>query len=85
MKAPPPVVCDDQFREGTLGERISGTVPAKLLLVVARHRHLKWSALDPLEHVLMVICGISIAASHARCFSTFSTRSSITPFSGSNW
>jgi TRAP-type C4-dicarboxylate transport system permease small subunit len=30
-------------------------------LVIARHRHLKWRALDPLEHVLMVFCGISIA------------------------
>jgi TRAP-type C4-dicarboxylate transport system permease small subunit len=30
-------------------------------LVIARHRHLKWKALDPLEHVLMVFCGISIA------------------------
>jgi TRAP-type C4-dicarboxylate transport system permease small subunit len=30
-------------------------------LVMARHRHLKWKALDPLEHVLMVFCGLSIA------------------------
>jgi TRAP-type C4-dicarboxylate transport system permease small subunit len=34
---------------------------AKLPLVIARHRHLKWRTLDPLEHVLMVLCGISIA------------------------
>ena len=34
---------------------------AKPPLVIARHRHLKWQALDPLEHILMVICGISIA------------------------
>ena len=27
------------------------TVPANLPLVVARHRHLKWKALDPLERV----------------------------------
>jgi TRAP-type C4-dicarboxylate transport system permease small subunit len=32
----------------------------KPALVIARHRHLKWRALDPLEHVLMVFCGISI-------------------------
>ena len=32
----------------------------KLSLVIDRHRHLKWKALDPLEHVLMVLCGISI-------------------------
>jgi TRAP-type C4-dicarboxylate transport system permease small subunit len=30
-------------------------------LVLGRHRHLKWRALDPLEHVLMVFCGVSIA------------------------
>jgi TRAP-type C4-dicarboxylate transport system permease small subunit len=34
---------------------------AKPPLVIARHRHLKWKALDPLEHVLMVLCGLSIA------------------------
>ena len=34
---------------------------AKQPLVIARHRHLKWQALDPLEQVLMVLCGISIA------------------------
>ena len=33
----------------------------KLSLVIDRHRHLKWKALDPLEHVLMVLCGVSIA------------------------
>ena len=33
----------------------------KLSLVIDRHRHLKWKALDPLEHLLMVFCGISIA------------------------
>ncbi|HMF21444.1 MAG TPA: TRAP transporter small permease subunit [Pseudolabrys sp.] len=33
---------------------------ARPSLVIARHRHLKWRALDPLEHVLMVLCGISI-------------------------
>jgi TRAP-type C4-dicarboxylate transport system permease small subunit len=30
-------------------------------LVIARHRHLKWKVLDPIEHILMVLCGISIA------------------------
>src|SRR5262245_59505506 len=34
---------------------------AKPPLVVARHRHLKWQVLDPLEHALMVLCGISLA------------------------
>ena len=29
--------------------------------VIPRHRHLKWTALDPLENVLMILCGVSIA------------------------
>jgi TRAP-type C4-dicarboxylate transport system permease small subunit len=29
-------------------------------LVLHQQRHLKWRALDPLEHVLMVLCGIAI-------------------------
>ena len=29
--------------------------------VIDRHRHLKWTALDPLENILMVLCGVSIA------------------------
>jgi len=29
-------------------------------LVLARHRHLKWKALDPLEAALMILCGASI-------------------------
>jgi TRAP-type C4-dicarboxylate transport system permease small subunit len=29
-------------------------------LVLERHRHLKWRALDPLEAALMVLCGVSI-------------------------
>ena len=36
------------------------SAPVKPPLVIARHRHLKWKALDPLEHILMVLCGISI-------------------------
>ena len=30
------------------------------VLVLDRHRHLKWKALDPLEAGLMVLCGLSI-------------------------
>jgi len=30
-------------------------------LILQRHRRLKWKALDPLEAVLMVLCGICIA------------------------
>jgi TRAP-type transport system small permease protein len=29
-------------------------------LVIERHRHLKWRALDPLEGLLMTLCGVSI-------------------------
>ena len=29
-------------------------------LVIQRHRHLKWPALDPLEAILMVLCGVCI-------------------------
>ncbi|MBI2772813.1 MAG: TRAP transporter small permease [Burkholderiales bacterium] len=29
-------------------------------LVLPRHRHLKWKALDPLEALLMVLCGVCI-------------------------
>jgi len=28
--------------------------------VIHRHRHLKWTALDPLENFLMILCGVSI-------------------------
>ena len=29
-------------------------------LIIQRHRHLKWQALDPLEALLMILCGVSI-------------------------
>ena len=29
-------------------------------LVLQEQRHLKWRALDPLEHVLMILCGVAI-------------------------
>ena len=29
--------------------------------MINRHRHLKWKALDPLEQLLMVFCGVSIS------------------------
>jgi len=43
-------------------------------LVIARHRHLKWKALDPLEAVLMTLCGISIAGFTLSVFSDVVTR-----------
>jgi TRAP-type C4-dicarboxylate transport system permease small subunit len=30
-------------------------------LILQRHRHLKWKWLDPLEAVLMILCGVCIA------------------------
>ena len=30
-------------------------------LILERHRHLKWKALDPLEAILMILCGVCIA------------------------
>ena len=46
----------------------------KFSLVVDRHRHLKWRALDPLEHVLMVLCGVSIAGFTTSVFCDVVTR-----------
>jgi TRAP-type C4-dicarboxylate transport system permease small subunit len=46
----------------------------KLSLVVDRHRHLKWKALDPVEHILMVLCGISIAGFTLSVFCDVLTR-----------
>src|SRR3954466_13294990 len=38
-----------------------GGIVAFKTFVINRHRHLKWTALGPLENTLMVLCGISIA------------------------
>jgi TRAP-type C4-dicarboxylate transport system permease small subunit len=58
---------------------LEGT-PAKPPLVIARHRHLKWHALDPLEHILMVLCGISIAGFTFSVFLDVLTREIGAPF-----
>jgi TRAP-type C4-dicarboxylate transport system permease small subunit len=34
---------------------------ARRPIVLQRDRHLKWRAFDPLEFVLMVLCGVAIA------------------------
>jgi TRAP-type C4-dicarboxylate transport system permease small subunit len=49
-------------------------------LVLARHRHLKWHLLDPLEHILMVICGISISGFTFSVFLDVLTRTVHYPF-----
>ena len=43
-------------------------------LVLQRHRHLKWRALDPLEAALMVLCGVSIVGFTSSVFLDVVTR-----------
>jgi TRAP-type C4-dicarboxylate transport system permease small subunit len=43
-------------------------------LVLQRHRHLKWRALDSVEAVLMVLCGVSIAGFTASVLADVVTR-----------
>jgi len=43
-------------------------------LVLQDQRHLKWRALDPLENLLMVVCGICIAAFSVVVFADIITR-----------
>jgi TRAP-type C4-dicarboxylate transport system permease small subunit len=43
-------------------------------LVIARHAHLKWKALDPLEAILMLLCGVSIAGFTLSVFCDVVTR-----------
>src|SRR5881227_113210 len=43
-------------------------------LVIARHSHLKWKALDPLESLLMALCGISIGGFTLSVFCDVLTR-----------
>jgi TRAP-type C4-dicarboxylate transport system permease small subunit len=42
--------------------------------VIARHRHLKWTALDPLENLLMILCGVSIGGFTTSVFVDVVTR-----------
>lgn len=49
-------------------------------LVIARHRHLKWHVLDPLEQILMTLCGISIIGFTASVFLDVLTRQIGHPF-----
>ena len=60
------------------------SAPVKPPLVIARHRHLKWKALDPLEHILMVLCGISIIGFTSSVFIDASRGKSVTHFFGCN-
>ena len=43
-------------------------------LVIPRHSHLKWKALDPLEGILMALCGVSIGGFTLSVFCDVVTR-----------
>jgi TRAP-type C4-dicarboxylate transport system permease small subunit len=49
-------------------------------LVLNRHRHLKWQALDPLEAALMVLCGVSIIGFTTSVFLDVVTRETHAPW-----
>jgi TRAP-type C4-dicarboxylate transport system permease small subunit len=48
---------------------------ARYSLVLDRQRHLKWRWLDPLEHILMVLCGVALAGFSMTVFFDVVTRS----------
>jgi TRAP-type C4-dicarboxylate transport system permease small subunit len=50
-------------------------VSARYSLVLERQRHLKWRWLDPVEHVLMVMCGLALAGFSCTVFFDVVTRS----------
>ena len=43
-------------------------------LILQRHRHLKWKALDPLEALLMILCGVCITMFTVAVFCDVVTR-----------
>jgi TRAP-type C4-dicarboxylate transport system permease small subunit len=61
-------------------QRHAGGSPPRSSLVIPRHRHLKWKALDPLEHLLMVLCGVAIAGFTLSVFCDVVTRELGTPW-----
>ena len=44
-------------------------------LVLERDRHLKWRVLDPVEHILMIVCGVTLAGFSTTVFLDVVTRS----------
>jgi TRAP-type C4-dicarboxylate transport system permease small subunit len=44
-------------------------------LVLQRDRHLKWRAFDPIEHVLMILCGLTLTGFSTTVFLDVVTRS----------
>ena len=51
-------------------------------LVLQEQRHLKWRALDRLEHVLMILCGIAITGFTVLVLATSSRAPSAVPGCG---
>ena len=49
-------------------------------LVLPRERHLKWPALDGLEHALMVLCGVALAGFSGAVLIDIVTRALRTPW-----
>jgi TRAP-type C4-dicarboxylate transport system permease small subunit len=44
-------------------------------LVLERDRHLKWRVLDAVEHVLMILCGVTLTGFSTTVFLDVVTRS----------
>jgi TRAP-type C4-dicarboxylate transport system permease small subunit len=44
-------------------------------LVLERDRHLKWRMLDPVEHILMILCGVTLTGFSTTVFLDVVTRS----------
>jgi TRAP-type C4-dicarboxylate transport system permease small subunit len=63
-----PVGRDDE------GDAITATSERRYSLVLERQRHLKWRALDPLEQILMALCGVALAGFTTTVFFDVVTR-----------
>lgn len=50
------------------------SIPAHRQVVIPRHRHLKWKALDPIETMLMVLCGVCMVGFTLCVFFDVTTR-----------
>jgi TRAP-type C4-dicarboxylate transport system permease small subunit len=57
---------------GTGLRRCDDTV--RYSLVLERHRHLKWRVLDPVEHILMILCGVALTGFSTTVFLDVVTR-----------
>jgi len=72
-REPPP---DEASAAGRhLGRGPDRGAPPHYSLVIDRQRHLKWHWLDPLEQILMVLCGVALAGFTTTVFFDVVTRS----------